>query len=95
MPRLWFAINSGYGFDEKITAINFSHPRFFNQLQVFIVHFLLTPLLITNRINTKAIITILLSIHFFILLLASARGAILSLLVGFGLIGTSKNYLIA
>lgn len=85
MPRLWFAINSGYGFDEKITAINFSHPRFFNQLQVFIVPFLLTPLLITNRINTKAIITILLSIHFFILLLASARGAILSLLVGFGL----------
>jgi hypothetical protein len=79
------AWRSGYQFSYDIALVHFAHPRFYNQLQSWMVPLLAALPVVFSRHRPAALLCVLiLGLHWYILLMTGARGSTLSLLAAFG-----------
>ncbi len=80
------AWRSGYQFSYDIALAHFAHPRFYNQLQSWMVPLLAALPVVFSRHRPAALLAVLiLGLHWYILLMTGARGSILSLLAAFAI----------
>ncbi|MBT8063829.1 MAG: O-antigen ligase family protein [Gammaproteobacteria bacterium] len=79
------ALASGSEFNFRISLLHFSWPRFYNQVQSWIVPALAALPLLFARYRLAAVLCLLtLALQWFIILMTGARGSFVSLLAAFG-----------